>query len=195
MSLRWQKTENPIILKNWSKLIKRCFNCQNFKRGRETIFVPCNLCQLISKDLLTIHRLASIHHSYKHPYNIQHYIHTMHTCFFRPSPPTPTQLLLAAEVVEVKFDKLFTIYHNQPVQCSPQSHVDPFYRSSLWLHHTSYRIQDPSDALNVLIEYLLACLHVPVTNTVLLLDLTWKNFIGSFRIPSMDCLSSRNVIT
>ena len=112
------------------------FQLSELYMSEETIFVPYNLCKLILKDLLTIHRqtcfYTSYHHTYKHPYNTA--LHTyilMHTCFFRPSPPTPTptQLLLAAEVVKVKFDKLlFTFYHNQPVQCSPQSHVDSFYQ-------------------------------------------------------------------
>ena len=112
--------------------------------------------------------------------NIHTTLYTYYAYMLLPPIPThPYQLLLAVEVVEVKFDKLFTIYHNQPVQCSPQSHVDSFYRSALCLYH------------------LLSCLHVPVTKTVLLLDLTRNFFIGLFRNPSagfirnlvfLDCL-------
>ena len=78
-----------------------------------------------------------------------------------------------------------------------------------WIGHW---VQHPNCTLihwMLSIEYLLPCLHVLVTKTVLLLDLTRKIYIGSFRIPSagfirnlvlLDCLfsisvSSRNVIT
>ena len=117
MSLRWQKTENPIILKNWSKLIKRCFNCQNFKRGRETIFVPCNLCQLISKDLLTIHRLASIHHTYKHSYNTI-YILCIHASSAHPHPPLPT-------FISCRGRKVWQTIYNLPQPASPVQSAVP----------------------------------------------------------------------
>ena len=113
-------------------------------------------------------------------------------------PPIPTHPYPTFISYRGRWGKVWQTVYNlqqQPVQCSP--HVDSFYRSALCLYHTSYRIQDPSDALNWILAFLLTCSsHQDSISTWFNTEIFFwfiQNFINRIHLVFLNCRFSISV--